>query len=136
MTLQFTKIKDANDKEAARIFQEKVLSQYVPTLHNHNQCRVSYGAKRYPPIFHEWFLDTFSEPSAWLSSRLAYGRTAAVMSIVGFILGCVLTGCLLHATDELKSLGDRHLENILLDINSGDVVHVDFNCLFEKVCKR
>lgn len=31
------------------------------------------------------------------------------------------------------SLGDRHCENILLDINTGDVVHVDFNCLFEKV---
>jgi Phosphatidylinositol 3- and 4-kinase len=31
------------------------------------------------------------------------------------------------------SLGDRHCENILLDSNTGDVVHVDFNCLFEKV---
>ena len=30
-------------------------------------------------------------------------------------------------------LGDRHCENILLDTNTGDVVHVDFNCLFEKV---
>lgn len=29
-------------------------------------------------------------------------------------------------------LGDRHCENILLDTNNGDVVHVDFNCLFEK----
>lgn len=33
----------------------------------------------------------------------------------------------------VDSLGDRHLENILLDVVSGDVVHVDFNCLFEKV---
>lgn len=31
------------------------------------------------------------------------------------------------------SLGDRHLENILLDENTGDAIHVDFNCLFEKV---
>jgi len=44
-------------------------------------------------------------------------RTAAVMSIVGFILG----------------LGDRHGENILLDSKTGEVVHVDFNCLFNKV---
>lgn len=29
-------------------------------------------------------------------------------------------------------LGDRHGENILLDMNTGDVVHVDFNCLFDK----
>jgi len=31
-------------------------------------------------------------------------------------------------------LGDRHCENILLDSNTGDTVHVDFNCLFERVC--
>ncbi|KAJ2908041.1 serine/threonine-protein kinase M1 [Coemansia aciculifera] len=38
------------------------------------------------------------------------------MSIVGHILG----------------LGDRHCENILLDETTGSVLHVDFNCLFEK----
>lgn len=38
------------------------------------------------------------------------------MSMAGYILG----------------LGDRHGENILLDSTSGDVVHVDFNCLFNK----
>jgi Phosphatidylinositol 3- and 4-kinase len=32
----------------------------------------------------------------------------------------------------LYRLGDRHCENILLDSNTGDVVHVDFNCLFDK----
>jgi serine/threonine-protein kinase ATR len=71
---------------------------------------------RFPPVFHDWFIETFPEPTAWLASRLTYGRTAAVMSMVGWILG----------------LGDRHCENILLDNNTGDVVHVDFNCLFEK----
>lgn len=29
-------------------------------------------------------------------------------------------------------LGDRHGENILFDSTNGDVVHVDFNCLFDK----
>lgn len=42
---------------------------------------------RFPPVFHDWFIETFPEPTAWLASRLAYGRTAAVMSMVGFILG-------------------------------------------------
>ena len=41
----------------------------------------------YMPVFHEWFIETFPEPTAWLASRLTYGRTAAVMSMVGFILG-------------------------------------------------
>ncbi|KAJ7228144.1 hypothetical protein GGX14DRAFT_547392 [Mycena pura] len=93
----FRRIKDATDKDAAELYRTKVLANF-------------------PPVFHDWFVETFPEPSAWLASRLAYGRTAAVMSMVGFILG----------------LGDRHCENILLDVNTGDVVHVDFNCLFEK----
>ncbi|KAI5778912.1 hypothetical protein EDC01DRAFT_672633 [Geopyxis carbonaria] len=71
---------------------------------------------KYPAVFHEWFLDTFSEPSTWFESRLRYTRTAAVMSMVGYILG----------------LGDRHGENILVDQINGDTLHVDFNCLFDK----
>ncbi|KAE8234278.1 hypothetical protein CF326_g676 [Tilletia indica] len=71
---------------------------------------------KFPPVFHEWFLATFSEPSAWMKARLSYARTAAVMSMVGWVLG----------------LGDRHGENILFDATNGDTVHVDFNCLFEK----
>lgn len=57
------------------------------------------------------------------------------MSIVGFILGYALLNLLLEYAffKLLGRLGDRHCENILLDTNSGDVVHVDFNCLFEKV---
>ncbi|KAF8314749.1 hypothetical protein DL93DRAFT_2155621 [Clavulina sp. PMI_390] len=70
----------------------------------------------YPPVFHEWFLATWPEPGAWLSSRLAYSRSSAVMAMVGSILG----------------LGDRHGENILLNGANGEVLHVDFNCLFDK----
>lgn len=80
-----------------KIFQERVLAKF-------------------PPVFHEWFLATFPDPTAWLQARSAYARTAAVMSMVGFVLG----------------LGDRHGENILFDSNSGDTVHVDLNCLFDK----
>lgn len=35
--------------------------------------------------------------------------------------------------DGPRSLGDRHGENILFDSITGDTVHVDFNCLFDKV---
>ncbi|KAL6309800.1 hypothetical protein BKA93DRAFT_723405 [Sparassis latifolia] len=97
MNLIFAKIKETSDKEGAQIFVKEILPVF-------------------PPVFHDWFVETFPEPTAWLASRLAYSRTAAVMSMVGFIVG----------------LGDRHCENILLDINTGDAIHVDFNCLFEK----
>ncbi|KAK2405514.1 Ataxia telangiectasia-mutated and RAD3 protein [Trifolium repens] len=70
----------------------------------------------FPPIFHKWFLTTFSEPAAWFRARVAYAHTTAVWSMVGHIVG----------------LGDRHGENILFDSTSGDCVHVDFSCLFDK----
>lgn len=69
-----------------------------------------------PTVFHEWFLLNWPEPSAWLAARTNYARTLAVMSMIGYVLG----------------LGDRHGENILFDGLSGDTVHVDLNCLFEK----
>jgi serine/threonine-protein kinase ATR len=87
----------ANPRNAAELFETLVLSEY-------------------PSVFHEWFIETFPEPSAWLRARLAYAHTLAVMSMVGHVLG----------------LGDRHGENILFDSESGDVVHVDLNCLFDK----
>ncbi|KAF4801806.1 hypothetical protein TURU_031252 [Turdus rufiventris] len=71
---------------------------------------------RHPPLFHEWFLRTFPDPTSWYNSRSAYCRSVAVMSMVGYVLG----------------LGDRHGENILFDSFTGECVHVDFNCLFNK----
>uniref|UniRef100_A0A3B3YIZ0 Serine/threonine-protein kinase ATR n=1 Tax=Poecilia mexicana TaxID=48701 RepID=A0A3B3YIZ0_9TELE len=70
---------------------------------------------QHPPVFYEWFLQTFPDPESY-SSRSAYCRSTAVMSMVGYILG----------------LGDRHGENILFDSFTGECVHVDFNCLFNK----
>ena len=79
------------------IFTTKVLSQF-------------------PPVFHEWFVEMFPEPSAWFTARLKYTRSCAVMSMVGHVLG----------------LGDRHGENILFEEGNGGTFHVDFNCLFDK----
>lgn len=70
----------------------------------------------FPPIFHQWFVQQFPEPSAWFVARLRYTRSCAVMSMVGTILG----------------LGDRHGENILFEEGNGGTFHVDFNCLFDK----
>ncbi|KAJ7967115.1 serine/threonine-protein kinase ATR [Quillaja saponaria] len=70
----------------------------------------------FPPVFHKWFLTKFSEPAAWFRARVSYAHTTAVWSMVGHIVG----------------LGDRHGENILFDSTTGDCVHVDFSCLFDK----
>nr|CRZ22794.1 BMA-ATL-1 [Brugia malayi] len=71
---------------------------------------------RHPIVMPEWFRRSFSDSCHWYAARLAFTYTSAVMSMVGFILG----------------LGDRHGENLLLDLVSGDAIHVDFNLLFNK----
>ena len=68
------------------------------------------------PVLANWFAASFPNPQAWLMARLAFTRSTAVMSMVGYIIG----------------LGDRHLENINVDTTSGRSVHVDMNCLFNK----
>lgn len=58
-----------------------------------------------------------SEGFKAFSSKLKrYSGSVAAMSMVGHILG----------------LGDRHLDNILIDFCSGDIVHIDYNVCFDK----
>ncbi|XP_058069212.1 uncharacterized protein LOC131218594 isoform X2 [Magnolia sinica] len=58
-----------------------------------------------------------SEGFKAFSSKLKrFSGSVAAMSMVGHILG----------------LGDRHLDNILIDFHSGDVVHIDYNVCFDK----
>ena len=51
----------------------------------------------------------------WLKARLVYSRSLAMTSIVGYVLG----------------LGDRHPSNLMIDRESGQVVHVDFGDCFD-----
>lgn len=87
----------ANPPVTTHIFKDQILSAF-------------------PPVFHDWFVETFPDPSNWFNARLRYTRSAAVMSMVGHVLG----------------LGDRHGENILFEEDNGGTLHVDFNCLFDK----
>ncbi|CAN4112297.1 unnamed protein product [Withania somnifera] len=58
-----------------------------------------------------------SEGFKAFSSKLKrYSGSVAAMSIIGHVLG----------------LGDRHLDNILMDFCSGDIVHIDYNVCFDK----
>ena len=69
------------------------------------------------PVFHMFFLETFSTPEKWFQTRLRYTRSVAVSSIVGYILG----------------LGDRHTSNILFNEQTAEVVHIDLGMAFEQV---
>ncbi|UYV62498.1 SMG1 [Cordylochernes scorpioides] len=52
----------------------------------------------------------------WWNMTQTYSRSTAVLSIVGYIIG----------------LGDRHLDNVLVDLSTGEVIHIDYNVCFEK----
>ncbi|CAF5036151.1 unnamed protein product, partial [Rotaria sp. Silwood1] len=69
-----------------------------------------------PAVFHQYFFAAYPDPNRWYISRMNFVRSTAVMSMIGYIMG----------------LGDRHCENILIDTCTGETVHVDFNCLFNK----
>ncbi|KAF9932158.1 Serine/threonine-protein kinase smg1 [Mortierella alpina] len=55
-------------------------------------------------------------PGEWWKKSVRFARSTAVMSMIGYVIG----------------LGDRHLENILIDFKTGDLVHIDYNVCFEK----
>eukprot|EP00298_Acanthocystis_sp_HF-20_P011074 c19218_g1_i2.p1 GENE.c19218_g1_i2~~c19218_g1_i2.p1 ORF type:complete len:773 (+),score=256.67 c19218_g1_i2:38-2356(+) len=68
------------------------------------------------PVFHYFFLEKYDHPTQWYQKRLAYTRSIASNSMVGFILG----------------LGDRHSSNILIDQTSAEVIHIDLGVAFDK----
>ena len=68
------------------------------------------------PVLKEFFADTFSEVENWFESRVLYTRGIATTSIVGYVLG----------------LGDRHCNNILLDKESGEPIHIDLGVAFDQ----
>ena len=74
--------------------------------------------KNNPPLFFWWFLHNFPDPHQWYEARTLFTLSAAAWSAVGHVIG----------------LGDRHSENILVDTTRGELVHVDFDCIFDKVC--
>jgi serine/threonine-protein kinase SMG1 len=54
--------------------------------------------------------------AVWRKAVRNYSLSLAVMSVIGYIIG----------------LGDRHLSNILVNLSTGEVVHIDYNVCFEK----
>ena len=71
---------------------------------------------KFKPVMHHFFLETFPETSSWHQSRLAYTRSVAVNSMVGYIVG----------------LGDRHASNILINKSTAEVIHIDLGVAFEQ----
>ena len=63
---------------------------------------------------HHFFLENFKLPYSWFQARLRYIRSA---SIVSYLVG----------------LGDRHIQNILLDKKAAELIHIDLGVAFDQV---
>lgn len=106
--------------------------KYYPSDMTPNQCSKEIGAldnldletkeRRFKeicdqirPAFHHFFLERFKNPGQLFERCLTYTTSVAVSSMVGYILG----------------IGDRHIQNILIDEITAEVVHIDFGYAFE-----
>ena len=63
-----------------------------------------------------FFYENFPSPGTHMERRLAYTRSTATSSMIGYILG----------------LGDRHVQNILLDLSTAELIHIDLGVAFEQ----
>ncbi|XP_022209922.2 serine/threonine-protein kinase ATM [Drosophila obscura] len=105
--------------------------KYHPKDWKNNKCRALLGShakaskeKRLEvfqdicahvtPVFHYFLLEKFPIPGVWFERRLAYTNSVATTSMVGYVLG----------------LGDRHVQNILIDQQTAEVIHIDFGIAF------
>mmetsp|Transcript_155949 Transcript_155949/g.275568 ORF Transcript_155949/g.275568 Transcript_155949/m.275568 type:complete len:3044 (-) Transcript_155949:238-9369(-) len=120
--------------------QQGAHHRYRPEDWTHNQCRKRMqeareaaaqgppGSERavletafaetsshFRPVMHLVFLEYFPSPVDWHRARQDYARSAAVSSMVGYVVG----------------IGDRHTNNILFDQKTGELVHIDFGIAFD-----
>ena len=71
--------------------------------------------QRFPVALHQHFQDHFPCPSSWWRARLTFIRSLSTTSIIGYLVG----------------LGDRHIQNILIDSSTSEVIHIDLGVAFD-----
>lgn len=72
--------------------------------------------QNFHPVLRHFFFEKFFDPVKWYECRTAYVKSVATNSIVGYILG----------------LGDRHVQNILINCETAQLVHIDLGVAFEQ----
>ncbi|CAG59928.1 uncharacterized protein GVI51_H04433 [Nakaseomyces glabratus] len=72
--------------------------------------------KKISPKFRNFFFNSFIDANGWICAKRKYTKGVATSSMVGYILG----------------LGDRHLNNILIDTTTGEPIHIDLGIAFDQ----
>ena len=119
------------------IKEQRALSNFMPNLEHNmlNKINPKYETSKLitkVEIFYDILRETKGDElkkiiwlkskncESWFLRNTNYSRSLAVMSITGYILG----------------LGDRHLNNLLMSKNNGQIIHIDFGDCFEVAMKR
>ena len=90
----------------------------LKALDNQYYCFQKYNelCNTIHPVMRYFFFENFISAGSYFERQFAYTRSAAASSMVGYILG----------------LGDRHVQNILIDTNTAELVHIDLGVAFEQ----
>jgi ataxia telangiectasia mutated family protein len=99
-----TKSAATTSRTAASSKKKSRLETFLEICHN------------FKPVFRHFFMENYADTSEWYAKRLNYTRSVATSSIVGYMIG----------------LGDRHVQNILIDVSTADVVHIDLGIAFDQ----
>ncbi|XP_061682550.1 serine-protein kinase ATM isoform X3 [Syngnathoides biaculeatus] len=102
---------DASSLACRKMMMEAQKLEYDEKLHSYLEV-----CKNFKPVFRYFCMERFLDPAVWMEKRLAYTRSVATSSIVGYIVG----------------LGDRHIQNILIDEQTAELVHIDLGVAFEQ----
>nr|CAJ2466252.1 unnamed protein product [Leishmania braziliensis] len=82
-----------------------------------SKCKVLLSLyEKFTPALHYFFLEEYSSAPAWVDRQQTFTRSVAASSIVGYVVG----------------LGDRHINNILLQKGTAEVVHIDLGIAFDQ----
>ncbi|EDV19270.1 uncharacterized protein TRIADDRAFT_33879, partial [Trichoplax adhaerens] len=100
-----------NPKDWASMDCKRKLANSTNKLHSYHEI-----TDHFHPVFRHFFFENFLNPVEWFERRLAYTRSVAASSIVGYVVG----------------LGDRHVQNILVDRTTAELIHIDFGIAFEQ----
>ncbi|XP_053675584.1 serine/threonine-protein kinase ATM [Anopheles nili] len=71
--------------------------------------------RKLQPVLRHYFLEHYPKPGVWFERQQNYIKSVATSSMIGYVLG----------------IGDRHVQNILIDKCTAEVIHIDFGIAFE-----
>ncbi|KAF9175596.1 hypothetical protein BGX20_003599 [Mortierella sp. AD010] len=115
-------------QRATEIYHEKAVAALKRAGLPSNHPRRQWPKSILLDLYHEMASETPADllereiwsssptPAEWWRKSTRFARSTAVMSMIGYVIG----------------LGDRHLDNIMIDFTTGDLVHIDYNVCFEK----